>query len=130
MFVSHEFANRETLKRVEEWLLRLGFPREDVQVDDGDEPRVAVSTRLADAARVQFIINAIESADPEGNPSLWDLALKPHPHNQPHGTARKEPGSSTRGNAIGWHPASDDTGDDPEARDVTEAMKRLDPNND
>jgi len=63
MFVSHAFANRETLQRVEEWLLRLGFSREDVQVDHGDEPRIAVSTRLADAARIQFIIDAIESAE-------------------------------------------------------------------
>ncbi|MFO0959269.1 MAG: hypothetical protein U0800_17865 [Isosphaeraceae bacterium] len=122
--MSHEFANRETLKRVEEWLLRLGFPREDVQVDEGDEPRIAVNTRLADAARVQLIIDAIESADPQGNPSLWDLALKPHPHHEPANTPAPE---ATRADPIGWHPAPDDASNDPEARKVAEAMERLDP---
>jgi hypothetical protein len=123
MYVTHDFANVDTLQRVHQWLLRLGFPPEDIEIDKGDEPRLAVKTRLASADRIQMIIDAIETSDPKGAPSLWDLALQPHPHREPPPPPKPQ---VEKPSPIGWHPSPDDARDDPEARKVSEGLEKLD----
>jgi hypothetical protein len=101
MYLTHTFAHRETLTRAHSWLTRHGFhPRHNTS----GVPRIMIVDEPYRLAAAKMLINAAESADPDGFPGLWDEARLPHhPAQEYVADLRPEPARPRR-SAIGWHP--------------------------
>lgn len=106
MYLTHTFANRETLSRAHSWLTKLGFDTRQFGAQDSSSPRLVIvgEPQRLDAARM--LINAAENSDPDGFATFWHQASASHPHRLPldcqpddHTTKAARPAS-----AIGWHP--------------------------
>ncbi len=101
MYLTHTFANRETLSRAHSWLTRHGFhPRHAAS----GVPRIMVVDELNRLTEARVLINAVESADPNGFPSLWDPATPLHSAPEGyHPEILSQPGKPHT-SVIGWHP--------------------------
>jgi hypothetical protein len=101
MYMTHTFANRETRSRAHSWLKALGFhPRHAAS----GVPRITIVDEANRVAEARVVINAVESADPDGFPSIWDQPTQHH-------CVPKEPerdrfleSSKPPTSIIGWHP--------------------------
>jgi hypothetical protein len=101
MHLTHTFASRETLSRAESWLTRHGFhPRHT----SSGTPRIMIVDELNRLAAARMLINAVELADPNGLPGLWDQPTQaqfpPEAYQQDTFSEPGKPHSSV----IGWHP--------------------------
>ncbi len=101
MYLTHTFAHRETLTRAHSWLTRHGFhPRRNTS----GVPRIMIVDDPHRLAAAKMLINAAESADPDGFPGLWDEARLPHyPAQESVANIRPEP-AKAHTSVIGWHP--------------------------
>ncbi len=101
MYLTHTFAHRETLSRAHSWLTRHGFhPRHT----SSGTPRIMIVDELNRLAAARMLINAVELADPDGFPGLWDEARLPHyPAQESVANIRPEP-AKPHTSVIGWHP--------------------------
>ena len=77
-YVTHHFANLETLDRARRWLVQLGFAPDQIESHTDGVPRLAVMVRPEQADEVRQLINAAELTDPKGWPSFWDVAHQTH----------------------------------------------------
>lgn len=80
-YVTHQFANTETLDRARRWLVHAGFDPSQIETITMGAPRIAVRVGSGEAAEASLIIDAAELSDPHGNPSFWDLrgSVAPEP---------------------------------------------------
>ena len=56
------------------WLIEVGFDPGRIELHHHGIPRMAVAVEPGQAAEVDRIIDAAESSDPDGTPSVWDVA--------------------------------------------------------
>jgi hypothetical protein len=101
MFYSHQFSRPETLTRACFWLSEFGIKPFQIQIDH-DACRLNLLIGRGDSIEVESIINALESADPKGQPGVWEVNAYP-------GTTQLEapPGSdpaTPSRSPISWHP--------------------------
>jgi hypothetical protein len=102
MYISHEFAHPQTLARAKYWLACLGFRPEEYEASSEGVPRLAVIVEPGRHAQVELLIDALESADPDGWPTFWDLAHQPHAHWQASHAAAEPPREEGSQIAIHW----------------------------
>ena len=104
-YISHQFAHLETLERARRWLIQAGFDPNRIEALPQGIPRLAVAVEPGESAEVELIIDAAESTDPEGNPSIWDLARQKHIYLQSGEAAREisEP-EQHHSFVVGWRP--------------------------
>ncbi len=101
MYLTHTFANRETLSRAHSWLTRHGFhPRHAAS----GIPRIMVVDERDRLSEARALINAVESADPDGFPGLWDQPAQPHSLPEEYHQDRFSEPSEPHSSVIGWHP--------------------------
>jgi hypothetical protein len=101
MYMTHTFANRETRSRANSWLTALGFhPRHAAS----GIPRITIIDDPNRLAEARVVINAIESADPNGFPSIWDQPPQPFAVSEDTHRDRFVPSSKPQTSVIGWHP--------------------------
>jgi hypothetical protein len=104
-YITHEFAHAETLDRAQRWLIQSGFDPGRIEVHHQGIPRIAVAVEPGEAAVAEMVINAAESGDPDGPPSIWDLARQYHIHPQIEPPAESSaPESHTSSFVVSWHP--------------------------
>ncbi len=105
MYLTHTFAHRETLSRAHDWLTRLGFHPRQIVAETSTIPRLMIPVDPESLAAAQMLINAAESADPDGFPSVWDKAESPQGarKNRSH-YKTSEPDGEPRSSVLGWHP--------------------------
>jgi hypothetical protein len=104
-YVSHQFAHLETLERVRRWLIEAGFDPSRIEVHTQGIPRIAVSVAPGEAAEVERLIDAAESADPDGFPGFWELASQQHVY--PQGVQPGDPASELQQSesfVVAWKP--------------------------
>ena len=105
MYLTHTFAHRETLSRAHGWLTRLGFHPREVHAPKSSIPRLMIPVEPDSLAAAQMLINAAESADPDGFPSFWDKTeALPGTASQYHGDMDSGRPRSPQSSVIGWHP--------------------------
>ena len=106
MYLTHTFANRETLLRAHSWLTELGFHPRHISGHVSRTPRLKMPVEPQRLAAAQMLINAAESADPNGFPSFWDKVGAPHGTPAEHDleTADSHDGRISYSSEIGWHP--------------------------
>jgi hypothetical protein len=101
MYMTHTFANRETLSRAHSWLTRHGFHARHTEFG---VPRITVVEELNRLAAAQMLINAVENADPNGFPGFWDQPSDPHAAAETYHQDRLAQPAKPRTSVIGWHP--------------------------
>ena len=105
MYMTHQFAHRETLERACNWLSKLGFDSSRMEIHDEGALRLTFWGAVGEGMAVQSILNAIESSDPDGHPSVWDLAQRPFTPAAPRAAETvTEATVSAPPSPIGWHP--------------------------
>ena len=77
-YLTHAFAHSETLDRARRWLIHAGVTPERIRVHHHGIPTLIISTDSAEVDCLKMIIRAAEITDPDGFPSIWDLARLPH----------------------------------------------------
>jgi hypothetical protein len=101
MYLTHTFANRETLSRAHSWLTRLGFhPRHAAS----GIPRIMIVDEMNRLAEARVLINAVESADPNGFPGLWAQTAPPQSLRDESHPDRLSDSGKPHTSVIGWHP--------------------------
>ena len=101
MYLTHTFANRDTLSRAHSWLTGLGFhPRHAAS----GIPRIMIVDEPNRLTEARALINAVESADPDGFPGLWDQPLQPRSHQEESDQTPLSKSSKSHTSVIGWHP--------------------------
>jgi len=106
-YLSHQFAHLDTLERARRWLLLAGIEPARIEVHTDGIPRLSVAVHEGESAEVELLIAAAESADPDGNPSFWDLARQKHIYPEsPQPTAADETRSQSF--VVGWRPLDSD----------------------
>jgi hypothetical protein len=118
-YITHEFAHPETLDRAHRWLIQAGFDPGRIEVHHQGIARIAVAVEPAEAAVVEMVINAAESGDPDGPPSLWDLVRQYHIHPQIEKPAESSAPESHTSFVVSWHPIDAE-------REVTQATTASD----
>jgi hypothetical protein len=105
MYITHTFAHPETRSRAYSWLTHLGFHPRQIDAPDASLHRLMIPVERDSLAAAQMLINAVESADADGFPSVWDKA-GPHFSVPSHLDDLKAPtqDSKPQSSAIGWHP--------------------------
>ena len=104
-YLSHSFASRDTLLRAVRWLMLLGFDPGEIEVNEEGLPRVSVRASSGQSVTTaERVFAAVESSDPDGWPSFWDLSRKNFepPTLDPSRIVAKAPSATTA--PIGWHP--------------------------
>jgi hypothetical protein len=103
-YVTHQFAHAETMERARRWLIEAGFDRGRIEVHHHGIPRMAVAVEPGQAAEVERIIDAAESSDPDGSPSVWDVVRQQHIY--PEATPQGDVPEATHSESfvIGWRP--------------------------
>lgn len=103
-YVTHHFANLETLARARRWLVQVGFDPAHIETHTEGTPRLALALKPSEWSEVEAIINAAEQTDPDGWPSFWDVAQQTHLVH--HGAEQQEVEQfrQTHATLIGWHP--------------------------
>jgi hypothetical protein len=105
MYLTHTFANRETLFRAHSWLTQLGFRPRQLSDHSGGIPRLKMPVEPHRLAAAQMLINAAESADPNGFPSFWDKVGADHAtRTSAVETADHQQTAQPHASVIGWHP--------------------------
>lgn len=105
MYLTHTFAHRETFSRAYSWLTRLGFHPRYIESRAAGIPRLMVPVEPDSLAAAQMLINAAESADPDGFPSFWDKTEVTHgTPTEPHDDMASARPSQPHSSVIGWHP--------------------------
>jgi hypothetical protein len=104
MYFTHHFAHRETLTRAHSWLTQLGFNPRRIETDASGIPRIVVKVEPHRLGAVKMLINAAERTDPDGFPTFWDEARRPHstPREYPEGVLSEH--QKPHASVIGWHP--------------------------
>src|SRR4051794_30462134 len=122
MYFTHHFAHTETLARFKSWLTHLGLERRQIETHDAGVPRIALTIEPQRADAIRMLINAVERTDPDGFPSFWELAGRPH--HSPGDTVSELDHEPSRPSSavIGWHPHDPTPAADPEFRTICEAM--------
>lgn len=82
-YLTHQFANRDTLDRARRWLVQAGFDPSQIEAIHEGIPRIAVRVGIGQATAAGLIIDAAETTDPQGFPSFWELARQQHIHEKP-----------------------------------------------
>jgi hypothetical protein len=102
-YVTHQFGHVETMERARRWLIEAGFEPGRIEAYRHGIPRLAVAVEPGQAAEVERLIDAAESSDPDGSPSVWDVARQQHvyPESPPPETAAATHSESF---VIGWRP--------------------------
>ncbi len=101
MYLTHTFANSETLFRAHSWLTGLGFhPRHA----GSGIPRIMIVDEPNRLAEARVLINAVESADPDGFPGIWDHPTPGHSLAEGSHQDRFSESSKPHTSVIGWHP--------------------------
>ncbi len=77
-YLTHQFASTETLDRARRWLVHAGFDPSQIESLTTGVPRISIKVDPGEAAEASLIIDAAELSDPNGFPSFWDLARRPH----------------------------------------------------
>ncbi|HEX4069834.1 MAG TPA: hypothetical protein VHX68_01640 [Planctomycetaceae bacterium] len=105
MYFTHTFAHSETRSRAHSWLTHLGFHPRQIDVPDTHLHRLMIQVEPDRLAAAQMLINAVESADADGFPSVWDKAA-PHFSTPRHCDDLRAPmhQGKPQSSAIGWHP--------------------------
>lgn len=103
-YVTHHFANLDTLSRARRWLVQLGFDPGQIESHTDGVPRLALMVKPGQAEEVQLLINAAELTDPSGWPSFWDVAQQTHVYPTLADAAEQARFHQSRSTAVGWHP--------------------------
>jgi hypothetical protein len=103
-YVTHQFAHVETLERAKRWLIEAGLDPTRIEAHTQGIPRIAVQAAPGEAAEIEWIIDAAESTDPEGNPSFWDIARQRHVYPQPAAPADAPNVARSESLLVGWRP--------------------------
>lgn len=103
-YVTHQFAHVEIMERARRWLIEAGFDPGRIEAHKHGIPRIAVSVEPGQAAEVERIIAAALSSDPDGSPSVWDVARQQHIYPE----AAEPPGPAgvihSETFVVGWRP--------------------------
>lgn len=78
LYLTHSFAHSETLDRARRWLIHAGVAPDRIRVHHHGIPTLIISADSAEFDSLKMIIRAAETTDPDGFPSIWDLARLPH----------------------------------------------------
>lgn len=109
-YINREFAHTETLDRAHKWLIQAGFDPGRIEVHHHGIPRIAVAVEPGEAAGVEMVINAAESADPDGLPSFWDLARQHHIYAEDQEPAAEPAAQSSSASfVVGWRPVDSES---------------------
>jgi hypothetical protein len=104
-YVTHEFAHIETLERVKRWLIQAGIDPNRIEVHTHGVPRIVVAVEAGQYAEVGQVIDAAELGDPDGRPSIWDIARMPHVHTEkPKPSGPAEGASHSEPSPVAWRP--------------------------
>jgi hypothetical protein len=103
-YVTHHFANVETLERARRWLVQLGFDQAFIETHTEGTPRLALAIKPDEWPEVEAVINAAEMSDPQGWPSFWDLAQQTHVVHEEAAQEDVREFRQSHATAIGWHP--------------------------
>lgn len=105
-YVTHQFAHHETLDRAERWLRQVGIDPGRIEIHREGVPRITVTPAPEQAAQVEMIFKAAELNDPDGWPSIWELARMPHPHVELNSADTVTATSIVTAGPtpVGWHP--------------------------
>jgi hypothetical protein len=108
-YVTHQFAHTETLDKARRWLVQAGFEPSRIQVQMHGMPRLAVAVGPGEFAEVEMLIDAAEVSDPDGFPSLMELARREHVYPEPDEPAEilAHPARAASF-VIGWRPIDND----------------------
>jgi hypothetical protein len=109
--VTHQFTHIETLERARRWLIQAGIDPSRIEAHTHGIPRIAVTVEGGEAHEVHRIIDAAESADPDGNASIWDLARHEHaaPLTDPKaGTGAAPHATRSESFVVSWRPQDAD----------------------
>jgi hypothetical protein len=103
-YVTHQFGHVETMERARRWLIEAGFDPGRIEVSQHGIPRIAVAVEPGQAAEVERIIDAAESSDPDGSPSVWEVARQQHVY--PEAAEPPGPAAVTHSESfvVGWRP--------------------------
>jgi hypothetical protein len=126
-YVTHYFANLETLSRARRWLAQLGFDPGQIESHTDGVPRLALMVKPGQVDEVQLLINAAELTDPAGWPSFWDVAQQTHVYpceSEPVAALELHQAHSTE---VGWHPPDADASarDNSPLHEVWDVMERF-----
>jgi len=104
MYVTHHFANLETLSRARAWLSRLGFGPGNMEAHTDGIPRLSVAVEPSRLSGVEMVLSAVERSDPRGWPAFWDVAHQAHLYPVRKRSDRARAIGRQGTTVIGWHP--------------------------
>ncbi len=102
-YMTHQFAHLDTMERARRWLELAGIDPSRIEVHTDGIPRLSVAVEAGESAEVGLLIAAAESADPDGNPSFWDLARQKHIY-PVSPAATPEPETRSQTFVVSWRP--------------------------
>lgn len=117
-YVTHQFAHVDTLERAKRWLIEAGVSPTRIEVHTQGVPRIAVAAEPGQTAEIEWIIDAAESSDPEGNPSFWDVARQRHVYPASPAPADASGAARSESFLVGWRPLDS-------AREVTQESTEI-----
>jgi hypothetical protein len=108
--VTHQFAHAETLERARRWLIEAGIDPSRIEAHTQGVPRLSVTVKPGEAAEVQYIIDSAESADPDGNPSIWNVTHTTHAETHGETKTGSSSAQATRSESfvVSWRPQDAD----------------------
>jgi hypothetical protein len=87
----------------------MGIDRSRIEARTQGIPNLAVAAETGESFEVQRIIDVVESSDPDGHPSIWELGGQRHVGPQADMAARTVgTAMHSRSFVIGWHPQDAD----------------------
>jgi hypothetical protein len=101
------------MERAKRWLIEAGFDPGRIEVHHQGIPRLAVAVEPGQAAEVERIIGAAGSSDPDGTPSVWDVARQQHVYTESTTPPETPEPTHSESFVIGWRPQDS-------AREVTQ----------
>jgi hypothetical protein len=120
MFITHRFADHQTLDRARYWLTRFGFAASQMEVHEVGIPHISLRAPLSEIAEAELLFAALESADPVGRPGFWDAV--PHSDHDAPEVDGAGPLQARGKSVVGWHPLDVDLMADPQIRALREAF--------
>jgi hypothetical protein len=105
-YVTHQFAHIETLERARRWLAQAGIDPARIEARTHGILSLSVAVEPGESAEVQRIIDAAESSDPDGTPSMWDVTSQHHVHPQADNSIVAAPSATHHSESfvVGWRP--------------------------
>jgi hypothetical protein len=103
-YVTHQFGHIETMERAKRWLIEAGFDPGRIELHHHGIPRMAVAVEPGQAAEVERLIAAAESSDPDGSPSVWDVARQQHVYSEASEPAQSPDATHSESFVVGWRP--------------------------